>query len=91
MAHIKITKRHSMTVDELLVQLKPAVAESAAKFDLRVQWSGRTCMFSGAALGYLKVGETSLVLAARLIGYVALLHRKMIETEITKALDSVIR
>ena len=48
-------------------------------------------MFSGAALGYLKVGETSLVLAARLIGYVALLHRKMIETEITKALDSVIR
>jgi hypothetical protein len=80
-----------MTVDELLVHLKPAVAESAAKFDLRVQWSGRTCKFSGAALGYLKVSETSLILAARLVGYVALLHKKMIETEITKTLDSVIR
>lgn len=90
MAHIMIKRRHSMAVDELLRQLKLAVAESAARFDFHVQWSGSTCQFSGAALGYLQVGDTSLILAARL-GYAALLHKKMIETEITKALDSVIR
>jgi hypothetical protein len=79
-----------MAVDELLVQLKPVIAEAAARFDLIVQWSGRTCRFSGSALGYLKVGETSLVVAARL-GYAALFHKKMIEAEISRALDFAIR
>ena len=89
MAHIMIKRRHGMAVDELLAQLKQAVAESADRFDFKAKWSGRTCQFSGSALGYLQVGETSLVLAARL-GYAALIHKKRIEAEIAETLDAVI-
>ncbi|MEW6427362.1 MAG: polyhydroxyalkanoic acid system family protein [Thermodesulfobacteriota bacterium] len=89
MAHILITRRHSISLDKLLAKLKPAVEESAAKFDLEVQWAGSTCKFTGMALGYLKVGETSLTLAARL-SYAALLHKRMIEKEISQTLDAVL-
>ena len=84
-----IKRHHSMPVEELLEQLKPAIAATAAKFDLNVQWTGLSCEIPGPVLGYLKIGKTTLILAASL-GFTALLHKKRIESEIVKVLDSIV-
>jgi hypothetical protein len=70
-----------------LKKLKPILAEVAEQYGLRAHWTGGLCKFSGAALGYLKVGESSLILAARL-SYAALFQKKTIEKEINRMLDA---